>query len=85
MSTTAELNKKIPNSMVSYGNKRLKEVRELSQTKFGNALIRTSVNRDEGYFDVFVRDSVKETEVKDFEILWPMCKVQIFKQVPRKK
>lgn len=85
MSTSTEENKKIPDSMVSIGNKRLKEIRELAETKFGSALIKTSVNREEEHFDILVTDAAKENDVKDFEERWLMCNVQVFKSIPRKK
>lgn len=85
MSADTEKNKNIPDSMVSIGNKRLKEVRELAQTKFGSSLIMTSVNREEKRFDILVRDTAKEADVTDFETMWTMCKVEVFKPLPRKK
>lgn len=85
MAAETEKNKNIPDSMVSIGNKRLKEVRELAQTKFGLALMLVSVNREEKCFDILVRDTVKESDVTDFEAMWTMCKVQVFKPLPRKK
>lgn len=85
MPTELQENKRIPDSMLSFGNKRLKEARELAQTKFGKSLIITSVNRLHECFDIVVMDPVTESDVKAFEELWPMCKVQIVKPITRKK
>lgn len=85
MPTDTEKNKNIPDSMVSIGNKRLKEVRELAQTKFGLSLMMVYVNRKEKCFDIMLRNTVKESDVTDFENMWSMCKVEIFKPIPRKK
>ncbi len=85
MSTDTENFKKTPDSLVEYGKRRVKEIREFAKTKFGEALIQVSVNREDECFDVQVKDSVTDAEAKDFETLWPMTNVQKFKPIPRKK
>lgn len=77
---------KTPDSQVTFGkNKRVKDITDLAETKFGKALIKVSVNRENKCFDIFVKDSVTEVCAKEFEEKWYMCKVQIFKPLTRKK
>ena len=88
MPTDKEKINKIPDSLIQFGKDKkrtVKEIREFAKTKFGDSLIQVSVNREEECFDVLVRDTATEIEAKDFEALWPMSKVQIFKPLPRKK
>ncbi len=85
MPTFQEKNKDIADSMVPVDGKRLKQIRELAQTKFGDALIKTSLNRIDECFEVCVNDTVTETDVQNFEKMWTMCKVQVFKPLIRKK
>ncbi len=75
-----------PDSQVTFGkNKRLKDITDLAETKFGAALIKVSVNREDKCFDVFVESKITDSIAKEFEVQWFMCKVQIFKPITRKK
>lgn len=85
MPTATENNKQVPDSQVTIDKKRRKDIEELAETKFGRSLIQVSLNRADQCFDVLVKNTATESEVKDFETLWPMCKVEILKSVPRKK
>lgn len=85
MPTATENNKQVPDSQVTIDKKRRKDIEELAETKFGRSLIQVSLNRADQCFDVLVKNTATESEAKDFETLWPMCKVEILKSVPRKK
>lgn len=86
MTATTEKINKVYDSQVTFGeDKYKKDIIDLAETKFGDALIQVSVNRENKCFDVLVKDSVTEASANEFEIKWPMCKVQIFKPLPRKK
>lgn len=86
MTTATQDLSKIPDSQVTFGeNKRMKDIRDLAETKFGDALIQVSVSRENKCFDVLVKNSVTEASANEFEQKWSMCKVQIFKPLPRKK
>lgn len=67
--------KDIPDSHLVFGKKRITQIREFAQTKFGDSLIIVKPNREEERFEVIVKDNVKLTDVNDFEKLWTMCKV----------
>lgn len=65
----------IPESHLSYGKKRISEIRDLSKTKFGTALVHVKANREKERFEVIVDKTVRQVEIAEFEELWTMCKV----------
>lgn len=67
--------KEIPDSHIVYGKKRQHDIRGYAETKFGSSFIHVKVNRAEERFDVIVNSSVKDSDKKEFEQLWTMCKV----------
>lgn len=84
MATTSDKIKEKPDSLVSFQAKRISDVELGARTKFGELLVNVSVNRTEKCFDVIVKDA-NESDITSFESLWPMCKVEALKSLPRKK
>lgn len=84
MSENSEKIKDQPDSLVKFGDRTVKEIREFAKTKFVKALVNVSVNREQKCFDVFLRDA-NEADIIDFENMWTMCKIYALKSVQRKK
>lgn len=84
MASTLEKVKTIPDSHFVIQKKTLAFIKSVAQTKFLQSLVTVTVNREEEYFEVIVKDAT-EIHITEFETMWPMCKVQALKSVPRKK
>lgn len=74
MSADLEKAKDKPDSLISFDGKRLHEINALALTKFGNSFIHAKPDRDNSKFIVMV-SNVNKNQKKEFETLWPMCKV----------
>lgn len=83
--TSAERLANTPDSLVSFGHKRLDRIRDAAETKFSESLVKINVNRPESRFDIIVTDNVPEADMRSFEVKWTMCKVIPVKFIPRKK